>query len=103
MGIVSLSDFKLVAQTHARLLESFCFDWIKVFILFSRSDVSLLVVLEKKYIELNVGKAVDNMTQGNYIPTDSMKSGDDYSNLVHNIGVGAYVDSDKTNLTYLVG
>ena len=43
------------------------------------------------------------MTQGNYIPTDSMKSGDDYSNLVHNIGVGAYVDSDKTNLAYLVG
>ena len=26
MGIVSLSDFELVAQTHARLLESFCFD-----------------------------------------------------------------------------
>jgi len=26
-------------------------------------------------------KMVDNMTQGSYIPTDSVKSGDDHSNL----------------------
>ena len=50
-----------------------------------------------------VGKVVDNMTRGSFIPTDSMKSRDDYSSLVHNIGTGAYVDSDKTNLAYLVG
>ena len=54
-------------------------------------------------MKLNVGKVVDRMTQGNGIPTDSVKSGDDYSKLVHNIGDGTYIDSDKTNMTYLVG
>jgi len=39
----------------------------------------------------------DNMTQGRYIPTDSIKSGDDYSNLDHNSEIGEYVESDKTN------
>ena len=44
------------------------------------------------------------MTWGSYIPTDSVKSeDDDCSSLVHNIGTGAYVDSDKTNPAYLVG
>ena len=43
------------------------------------------------------------MTWGSYIPTDSVKSDDDCSSLVHNIGTEAYIDSDKTNLAYLVG
>jgi len=43
------------------------------------------------------------MTQGSCIPTDLVKSEDDCSSLIHNIGTGAYVDSDKTNPTYLVG
>ena len=55
-------------------------------------------------MKLNVGKVVDNMTQGNCIPTNSVKSGDDdYSSLIHNIETGAYVDSDKTNPAYLIG
>ena len=63
-----------------------------------------MVVREKEYMKLNVGKLVDNKTRGSYIPTDSIKSGDDdYSNLVHNIRTGAYVDSNKTNQAYLVG
>jgi len=31
-----------------------------------------------------------------------VKSGDENSNLIHNIGTEAYVDSNKTNLVYLV-
>ena len=54
-------------------------------------------------MKLNVGKVVDKMTQKSCIPTDSVKSGDDDSSLVHNIGTGAYIDSDKTNPAYLVG
>ena len=42
-----------------------------------------------------VGKVVDNMAWGHCIPIDSVKSKDDYSNSVHNIRVGEYVDSDK--------
>jgi len=41
------------------------------------------------------------MTRGRCIPTDSMKSGDDCFNLVHNTRIGKYVESDKTNLAYL--
>ena len=52
------------------------------------------------YMKLFVGKIVDSKTRGSCIPTDSVKSGDDHSNLIHNIGVGAYVDSDTA---YLVG
>jgi len=37
------------------------------------------------------------------MPTDSVRSGDNYPNLVHNTEIGAYIDSDKTNLAYLVG
>ena len=50
-----------------------------------------------------VGKVVDNMTRGRCIPTDSVKSDDDHPNIIHNTGVRAYTDSDKINLTYLVG
>ena len=51
---------------------------------------------------VDVGKAVDYMTQGSCIPTDSVKSGDDCSSLVHSTETGAYIDSDKTNTAYLV-
>ena len=50
-----------------------------------------------------VGKVVDSKTRGSCIPTDSMKNRDDYPNLVHNTGIGTYIDSDKTNLAYMVG
>jgi len=60
----------------------------------------LWIVLEKRY----VGKMVDRMTQGSCIPIDSVKSRyDDCFSLIHNIGSGAYDDSDNTNSTYLVG
>jgi len=63
-----------------------------------------LVVRKKEYVNLNFGKIIDNMTRGSCIPTDSVKSGDDdYSSLVHNIGIRTYVDSDKTNPAYLFG
>ena len=53
-------------------------------------------------MKLDVGKVFGHMTQGSCIPTDSMKSGDDYSSLVYNIETGAYIDLDKTNPAYLV-
>jgi len=53
-------------------------------------------------MKLKVGQVIDSMTLGSCIPTDSVKSGDDHSNLVHNTRVGVYTDSDKTNPTYLV-
>jgi len=89
---LSPSSFELVAQTHATLLESY-----------QNHIFPLSVVQDKKYMKLNVGKVFDHMTRGNCIPTDSVKSGDDYSNLVHNIRVRAYVDSNKINPAYLVG
>ena len=54
------------------------------------------------YMNLFVGKVVEHNTRGSCIPTDSMKSGDDYSSLVHSIGTGACIDSDKINSAYLV-
>jgi len=53
-------------------------------------------------MKLNVGKMVNHMTRGICNPTDSVKSGDDYSNLIHNIRTGVYIDSYKTNHAYLV-
>ena len=44
-------------------------------------------------MKLDVGKVVDYMTQGNCIPTDSVKSGDDCSSLIHTIGTWVYIDS----------
>ena len=55
-----------------------------------------------EYMKLFTGKVVDNKTRGSY-PTDLVKSGDDCPILVHSTGIGAYIDSDKTNLVYLVG
>jgi len=46
---------------------------------------------------------VDNMTRGSCITIDSVKSGNNYSNLVHNTEIGDNIDSDKINPTYLVG
>ena len=54
-------------------------------------------------MKLDVGKVVDHNTRRSCMPTDSVKSGDDYSSLVHSIGTGAHIESDKTNLAYLVG
>ena len=54
-------------------------------------------------MELDVGKVIDKMTRGSCIPTDTVKSSDDISSHVHNIGTGEYIDSDKTNPAYLVG
>ena len=49
-------------------------------------------------MKLNVGKVVVNMTRGSCISTDFVKSGDDdCSSLIHYIGTGTYIDSDKTN------
>ena len=49
-------------------------------------------------MKLKVGKIVDKNPRGSCIHIDSVKSGDDdYFSLVHNIGTGAYVASDKTN------
>ena len=53
-------------------------------------------------MELDVAKVFNHMTWGSCIPTDSVKSGDDCFSLVHNIGTGEYIDSDKTNSAYLV-
>ena len=54
-------------------------------------------------MKLFVGKVVDSKTRGSCIPTDSVNSGDDCPILVHSIGIGEYIDSDKTNLAYLIG
>jgi len=54
-------------------------------------------------MKVDVGKVVDSMTQGSCIFTDSVKSGDDHLNLVHNAGVRECTDSDKTSPAYLVG
>ena len=56
-----------------------------------------------EYTKLFVSKVIDSKSRGSCIPTDSVSSGDDYPNLVHNTGIGTYIDSDKTNLAYLVG
>ena len=56
-----------------------------------------------EYMKLFIGKAVDSKTRESCIPTDSMNGHDDYPNLVHNTEIGKYIDSDKTNLAYLVG
>ena len=54
-------------------------------------------------MKLDVGKVFDYMTWETCIPIDSVKSGDDYSSLVHSTEIGAFIDPDKTNLAYLVG
>jgi len=55
-----------------------------------------------EYMKLFVSKIVDSKIRGSCIPTDSVKSHDDYPNLVHSTEIGAYIDSDMTNLAYVV-
>jgi len=63
-----------------------------------------MVVFDKEYMKLVVGKVIDHITQGSFFHTDLAKRGDDDCfSIIHNIGTGAYVDSDKTNTTYIVG
>ena len=62
-----------------------------------------MIAQEKEYMKLGIGKVVDNMTRRSYIPIYSMKSCDNYSNLVHSIGIGARIDSYKTKLAQYVG
>ena len=52
------------------------------------------VILGMEYMKLFVGKAVDSKTQESCISTNSVKSGDDYPNLIHNTRVRACTDSD---------
>ena len=56
-----------------------------------------MVVREKEHMKLDVRKVVDHMTWESCIPTDSVKSGNDYSSLVHSIGTGAHIESDNPN------
>jgi len=56
-----------------------------------------------EYMKMFVGKVVDSKTRGSSIPTNSVKCDEDYPILVQSTRIGAYIDSDKTNLAYLVG
>ena len=56
-----------------------------------------------EYMKIFVGKVVDSKIRGSRIPTDLVKSHYDCPILVHSTEIGAYIDSDKTNLVYLVG
>jgi len=51
----------------------------------------------------DVGKAVNHITQKSCIPTDSVKSGNDYFSLVHSIETGADIESDSPNSAYIIG
>ena len=61
------------------------------------------MVVREEYMKLDVGMVVDHMTRENCIPTDSVKSDNDYSSLINNIGTGAHIESDNRNSTYMVG
>jgi len=54
-------------------------------------------------MKLDVSKVVDHMTQESCIPTDFVKSDNDYSSLVHSIGTGAHIGSDNPNSAYMIG
>ena len=76
-GISSFLDFEFAAQSLLRL-PSF----------FPQSIGSSIGFREKEYMKLDVGKVVDSMTRGSCIPTDSVKSGDDYSSMFIVLGLG---------------
>jgi len=80
-GISSPLDFEFVARVPLRLPSSF-----------PSQLVLLMVVQEKEYMKLDVGKVVDNNAWGSWISTDSVKSDNDYSTLVHSIGTGAHIE-----------
>jgi len=71
------------------------------FILLVNSDFSSMGWSWLGDMKLKFGNLVDNMTQWRCIPTDLMKSGDDYSNLGHNSEIRDYVELDKINPIYL--
>jgi len=54
-------------------------------------------------MKLDVDKMVDHMTRESCILTDSVKSGNDYSSLVHSIRTGAHIESDNPNSAYMIG
>ena len=83
---MSLLKFEFVAQAHLRFSSSF-----------PSQLILLMVVREKEYMKMDIGRVVDNMTRASCIPIDSVKRSDDYSSHVHSIGTGACNDSGKTN------
>ena len=85
------------------MICTYCVDSRKALKVFCKEDSLLQVDFGMDYMKQFVGKVVDSKTQGSCIPTDSVKSSDDCPILVHNTGIRAYIDSDKTNLAYLVG
>jgi len=70
---------------------------------FLKKNFLIYVGLSIEYMKLFFGKIVDGKTWGSCIPTDSVKSGDDYPIPIYSTKIKAYIDSDKTNLSYLVG
>ena len=81
------------------MICTYCVDSRKASKVFSKEDFSSI---GSSWYGVFVGKIVDSKTRESCIPTDSVKSGDDYPIVVHSTGIGAYIDSDKTNLAYLV-
>jgi len=57
----------------------------------------------KRKLEKIVKKVFDSSTRARRVPIDSMKSVDDCTNLGHSSGDGGYIESEKTNPTYLIG
>ena len=50
-----------------------------------------------------VDKVVANLIRGRWIPIDSVKSWNYFRNYGHKIGGMGCIDSDKSNLMYLIG
>ena len=70
---------------------------------FSKEDFSAIGWFCMNYMKLFVGKVIDSKTRESCIPTYLVKSGDDCLILVHSTGIGAYINSNKTNFIYLRG
>ena len=54
-------------------------------------------------MKLDVGKVIDYMTRGSFIPIDSVKSENYFGNYGYKIGGMGCIDLDKSNPVYLVG
>ena len=87
-GISSLLDFEVVTRVHLRLPSSFF--------------RQLVLLMVEEYMKLDVGKVIDHMTRESCIPTDYVKSGNDYSSLIHSIGTRAQIESDTPNSAYMI-
>jgi len=136
-GIVSPSDFVIIARTYAysflRLMV-FYFELVGLSMNFGnivklgRPTFSEIFVqppawllysflariflqwvgLEKKHRKRNHGmyimkivdKKVENLTQGRWIPIESVKSWNYFRNYGHKIGRMSCIDSDKSNSVY---